>query len=345
MKNRAAVIGAGSFGTALSTVLTENYSDVSLWARRAELADAINKTRTNERYLPGIQLADAITAYSSLAEAVVGCTFVLLVVPSHAMRETVRALAPHLHPDAIVVHATKGMELDTLKRMSEVIAEELPVSFRSRIAVLSGPSHAEEVGTKAPTTVVVAAPDRKVAEVVQDALMTNRFRVYTSPDVIGVEVGGALKNIIALGAGVSDGLQFGDNAKAALLTRGLAEITRIGVKLGANPLTFSGLAGVGDLVVTATSRHSRNWRAGNMLAQGMTPDEIVDQMGMVVEGIKTTKAVNELAKKYEIDMPITRELHALLFEGKEPREAVNHLMGRVRRHETEDMALRYFENQ
>lgn len=345
MENSAAVIGAGSWGTALATVLAENYSDVSLWARRLELAQAIDETRTNEKYLPGIQLADNITALSSLAEAVAGRTFVLLVVPSHAMRETVRALAPHLHPDAVLVHATKGMEIDTLKRMSEVIAEELPECFRSRIAVLSGPSHAEEVGAKAPTTVVVAAENMDVAETVQDALMTSRFRVYTNPDVIGVEVGGALKNIIALGAGVSDGLQFGDNAKAALLTRGLAEITRLGVKLGANPLTFSGLAGIGDLVVTATSRHSRNWRAGNMLAQGMTPEEIVVQMGMVVEGIKTTRAANELAKKCEIEMPITRELHALLFEGKAPRDAVNDLMGRVRRHETEEMALRYFESQ
>ncbi|QYY43839.1 NAD(P)H-dependent glycerol-3-phosphate dehydrogenase [Aneurinibacillus thermoaerophilus] len=339
-----AVIGAGSWGTALSTVLAENHERVVLWARRKELAQEMNDMRENRRYLPGIRLSENIVADASIERAVQDKTLILLVVPSHAMRETVRSLAPYLRKNAILVHATKGMEIDSLKRMSEVIKEEVPEHFHGRIAVLSGPSHAEEVGLKAPTTVVVASERIQIAEEVQDALITNHFRVYTNPDVVGVEIGGALKNIIALGAGVSDGLNFGDNAKAALLTRGLAEISRLGIKLGANPLTFTGLAGVGDLVVTATSRHSRNWRAGNMLAQGFTPNEIISRMGMVVEGIKTTQAVHRLAQELKVEMPITRELHALLFENKAPREAVRDLMGRVRRHETEELALKYFEN-
>ncbi|MBN6188584.1 NAD(P)H-dependent glycerol-3-phosphate dehydrogenase [Aneurinibacillus sp. BA2021] len=339
-----AVVGAGSWGTALATVLSENHEHVALWARREELVEEINRSQENKRYLPGIALPKNIRADASLARVVEGKELVLLVVPSHAMRDTVRQLAPHLHANAILVHATKGLEIDSLKRMSEVIEEETPAAFHGRIAVLSGPSHAEEVGMKAPTTVVVAAKEIEVAEGVQDAFITSRFRVYTNPDIMGVEIGGALKNIIALGAGVSDGLAFGDNAKAALLTRGLAEISRLGIKLGANPLTFTGLAGVGDLVVTATSQHSRNWRAGSMLAQGMSPDEIVERMGMVVEGIKTTKAAHKLSRKLDVDMPITRELHALLFENKSPREAVNDLMGRVRKHETEALALEYFEN-
>ncbi|WP_414631783.1 NAD(P)H-dependent glycerol-3-phosphate dehydrogenase [Aneurinibacillus sp. UBA3580] len=343
MRN-VAVIGAGSWGTALATVLAENHENVSLWARREELAREINETRENKRYLPGITLSERIKGDTSLERAVRDKELVVLVVPSHAMRDTVRTLAPHLHKDTILVHATKGLEIDSLKRMSEVIKEEVSASFHEQIAVLSGPSHAEEVGMKAPTTVVVAAEKMSVAEEVQDAFITSRFRVYTNPDVIGVEIGGALKNIIALGAGVSDGLEFGDNAKAALLTRGLAEISRLGIKLGANPLTFTGLAGVGDLVVTATSQHSRNWRAGRMLAQGLAPDEIVARMGMVVEGIKTTKAAHQLACELGVEMPITRELHALLFRQKAPRDAVSDLMGRVRRHETEELALQYFDN-
>jgi glycerol-3-phosphate dehydrogenase (NAD(P)+) len=343
MEQKVVVVGAGSWGTAIATVLAENHSEVALWARRAALAGEINQVHENKQYLPGISLPENIVCDHVLENVVPGKTFIFLVVPSHAMRETVRNLVPHLHKEAILVHATKGIEIESMKRMSEVIAEELPASYKERIAVLSGPSHAEEVGRKAPTTVVVASEAMGIAEKVQDVLITRHFRVYTNPDVIGVEMGGALKNIIALGAGVSDGLDFGDNAKAALLTRGLAEISRLGLKLGANPLTFSGLAGLGDLVVTATSRHSRNWRAGNMIAQGLSVEEILTRMGMVVEGIKTTKAVHKLAHEVKVDMPITRELYSLLFENKAPREAVGDLMGRVRRHEMEEVALEYFE--
>ncbi|WCK56068.1 NAD(P)H-dependent glycerol-3-phosphate dehydrogenase [Aneurinibacillus sp. Ricciae_BoGa-3] len=336
------VIGAGSWGTALATVLADNFPAVHMWARRPELAREINEKHENVRYLPGVVLPSRIVCMDSLAEALKDKTFILLVVPSHAMRETVRAMAPFLREDAIIAHATKGIEIDTLKRMSEVIKEELPVALRSRVAVVSGPSHAEEVGLKSPTTVVAAADDLSIAEQVQDILMTSLFRVYTNPDVVGVEIGGSLKNIIALAAGLSDGLGFGDNVKAALLTRGLAEIGRLGIVSGANPLTFSGLAGLGDLVVTATSRHSRNWRAGQMIAQGLTVSEILQKMGMVVEGIKTTQAVYKIAKERNVEMPITRELYSVLFEGKSAREAVGDLMGRVRRHEMEEVAIDYF---
>ncbi|WP_027417476.1 NAD(P)H-dependent glycerol-3-phosphate dehydrogenase [Aneurinibacillus terranovensis] len=341
-KDRVAVVGAGSWGTALATVLAENFPRVDLWARRETLAQEINESHYNNQYLPGVLLSENIVSDSSLERVVRDKSLILLVVPSHAMRETVRRLVPYLREDAIITHATKGMEISSLKRMSEIIREEVPECLRARIAVLSGPSHAEEVGLKSPTTVVVASESMAIAEQVQDWLITGRFRVYTNPDVIGVEIGGALKNIIALGAGLSDGLQFGDNAKAALLTRGLAEIGRIGIVLGANPLTFSGLAGIGDLVVTATSHHSRNWRAGNMIAQGLTTEEILQKMGMVVEGIKTTKAVFHLSEKVNVEMPITRELYRVLFQGKAPREAVGDLMGRMRKHEMEEVALAYF---
>jgi glycerol-3-phosphate dehydrogenase (NAD(P)+) len=341
-EHTVSVIGAGSWGTALATVLADNFSAVHLWARRPELTREINENHENVRYLPGVALPAGIVCLDSLEQAVSDKTFVLLVVPSHAMRETVRAMAPFLREDAILVHATKGMEIDTLKRMSEVIKEEVPASLRSRVAVVTGPSHAEEVGLKSPTTVVAAADDLSIAEQVQDILMTSRFRVYTNPDVVGVEIGGSLKNIIALGAGLSDGLGFGDNVKAALLTRGLAEISRMGVVSGANPLTFSGLSGLGDLVVTATSRHSRNWRAGQMIAQGLSVSEILQKMGMVVEGIKTTQAVYKISKELNVEMPITRELYSVLFEGKSARDAVGDLMGRVRRHEMEEVALNYF---
>ncbi|GAB7386249.1 NAD(P)H-dependent glycerol-3-phosphate dehydrogenase [Bacillaceae bacterium] len=339
MNKQVAVIGAGSWGTALATVLSDKGYEVRLWSRSEAVAAEINRRHTNRRYLPEAVLPESISCSTSLADVARGQRAFLIVVPSHAMREVIRALSPHLSKDALIIHATKGLETETLKRMSEVIAEELPASFRERIVCLSGPSHAEEVVRKSPTTVVVAAHRLSLAEAAQDLLMTNRFRVYTNPDVIGVEIGGALKNVIALGAGLSDGLGFGDNAKAALMTRGLAEIGRLGVALGANPLTFAGLAGVGDLIVTCTSRYSRNWRAGNMLAQGKPLDEVLRQMGMVVEGVKTTKAAYELAKRHEVVMPITTELYKVLFERKPVKDAVEDLMGRVRTHEMEKVGF------
>lgn len=337
--NQVGVFVAGSWGTALASVLADNGNGVKLWTRSAGQAEEINRNRMNRKYLPETALSERISATDSLAAAAAAAKAVVLVAPSSAMREVASRLRPHLDERTLVIHATKGFESDSLKRMSEVIAEELPRTDPRRIVVLSGPSHAEEVIRRSPTTVVVSAADSEAAEAAQDLFINPYFRVYTNPDVIGVEVGGALKNIIALGAGLSDGLGFGDNAKAALLTRGLAEIGRLGIAMGANPLTFAGLAGVGDLVVTCTSRHSRNWRAGYMLAQGRTLDEVLAEMGMVVEGVKTTKAAHVLARAYGVSMPITGELYCLLFEGKSPQDAVDDLMGRVRTHEIEEVAM------
>ncbi len=337
MKQRIAVLGAGSWGTVLATVLVENGHDVRLWARREAQTDEINQHHSNEKYLPGIKLPETLSATSSLTEALEGCDTVVFVVPSHSMRETARKVKPLLSPETLIVHAAKGFELNTWKRMSEVLTEELGTSCREKITVLSGPSHAEEVIKKCPTTVVVASPQLAVAEKIQMIFMNQYLRVYTNPDVIGVEVGGALKNIIALASGLVDGLQFGDNARAALITRGLAEIARLGSAMGAEPITFAGLAGVGDLVVTCTSKHSRNWRAGHMLSQGKKLNEILEEMQMVVEGIKTTKAAHFLKEQFHVEMPIAEQLYLVLFEDKDPEQAVKELMSRGRTKELEEI--------
>lgn len=331
---RATVLVAGSWGTALASVLANNGYQVMLWTRSEEQAADINLHRRNSKFLPDHTLPDSIIATTDMQESLRGSELALFVAPSGAIRQVARQAAPYLSPDTLCVHATKGFEPESLKRMSTVLAEELGRPLE-RIVVLSGPSHAEEVIRRLPTTVVVAAADLQAAEQAQDALMNTDFRVYTNPDVTGVEVAGALKNIIALGAGLSDGLQFGDNAKAALLTRGLTEIGRLGAAMGASPLTFAGLAGVGDLVVTCTSTHSRNWRAGSMLAGGMPLEEVLERMGMVVEGVKTTRAAYELAKQYDVEMPITAQLYEVLFAGKPPKQAVEQLMGRLKTHEIE----------
>jgi glycerol-3-phosphate dehydrogenase (NAD(P)+) len=333
---RAAVLVAGSWGTALASVLANNGYEVMLWTRSEEQADGINHNHENSKFLPGVKLPDTIRATTDLKQALQAAELALFVAPSGAMREVAKQAAPYLSPDTLVVHATKGFETDSLKRMTTVLSEELGRPLE-QLVVLSGPSHAEEVIRKQPTTVVVASANLQAAEQAQDALMNTNFRVYTNPDVVGVEVAGAIKNIIALGAGLTDGLNFGDNAKAALLTRGLAEIGRLGTAMGANPLTFAGLAGVGDLVVTCTSKHSRNWRAGYMLADGTPLEEVLSRMGMVVEGVRTTRAAFELAKQYDVEMPITTQLYEVLFANKAPRTAVEHLMGRLRTHEIEEI--------
>ncbi|MFF2090128.1 NAD(P)H-dependent glycerol-3-phosphate dehydrogenase [Paenibacillus sp. NPDC058174] len=333
---RAAVFVAGSWGTALASVLAQNGFDVLLWTRNAEQAEQINTVHENSKYLPGVELPQSLRATTEMKEALQDAELALFVAPSAAMREVAKQAAPFMKESTLCIHATKGFETGTLKRMTTVLAEELGRS-PDQIAVLSGPSHAEEVIRKQPTTVVVASADQEAAEQAQDAFMNGYFRVYTNPDVAGVEVAGAIKNIIALGAGLSDGLGFGDNAKAALITRGLAEISRLGTAMGANPLTFAGLAGVGDLVVTCTSKHSRNWRAGSMLADGSPLDEVLERMGMVVEGVKTTRAAYELASRYEVEMPITAQLYQVLFAGSSPRTAVENLMGRLKTHEIEQI--------
>lgn len=334
---KVCVLVAGSWGTALAAVLADNGHRVALWTRSEEHAESMRLKRENTKYLPGAALSDRIEPTSSLEQALDAASAVVIAAPSAAMRKVAHAAASLIPRNAHIVHATKGFEQGSLKRMTEVIGEEISEAS-GRIAVLSGPSHAEEVIRRCPTTVVAACEHVPTAEAIQDLFMNSYFRVYTNPDVIGVEVSGALKNIIALGAGLSDGLGYGDNAKAALMTRGLAEIARLGAGMGANPLTFAGLAGVGDLVVTCTSTHSRNWRAGYKLGQGLSLEEVLAEMGMVVEGVKTTKAAHSLAAQYGVEMPITAELHHVLFEGKKPKEAVDDLMGRMRTHEIEEIA-------
>ncbi|KIL34849.1 glycerol-3-phosphate dehydrogenase [Cohnella kolymensis] len=335
---QVAVLVAGSWGTALARVLADNGHTVKLWTRSANQAEEINGQRRNTKFLPEAELPEGIIATTDMKDAVSSAEAVLFVAPSSAMRDVARQAALYLHKDALIIHATKGFEPDSLKRMSTVLAEELGRS-EHQIVVLSGPSHAEEVVIRQPTTVVVASQETACAEAAQDLFMNEEyFRVYTNPDFIGVETAGAIKNIIALGAGLTDGLGFGDNAKAALITRGLAEIARLGAAMGANPLTFAGLAGVGDLIATCTSKHSRNWRAGSMLAQGLPLEVVLQRMGMVVEGVRTTKSAHMLASRYGVEMPITNQLYAVLFDGRSPELAVGALMGRVKKNEIEEVA-------
>lgn len=334
---KVAVLGAGSWGTALSIVLADNEHEVRLWSYRKEQVDQINETHMNKRYL-NVALPTSIKAFHNLEEAVSDVDAILIVVPSKAMREVTKKLAPFVSEDIVLIHASKGIEPDSLKRISEVISEEIPNYNKNDIVVLSGPSHAEEVALRSPTTVTVASKTLEKAEYAQNLFMNDYFRVYTSTDVIGVELGGSLKNIIALGAGISDGLGFGDNAKAALITRGLAEITRLGTAMGANPLTFLGLCGVGDLIVTSTSKHSRNWRAGHLLGKGKALDDILVEMGMVVEGVRTTKAAFQLSKKYNVEMPITAGLYHVLFNNEDPKTVVEQLMNRRKREELDDLS-------
>ncbi|OPX03145.1 NAD(P)H-dependent glycerol-3-phosphate dehydrogenase [Geobacillus sp. LEMMY01] len=332
-----AVLGAGSWGTALALVLADNGHRVRLWGHRTEQINEINEKRTNEKYLPGVRLPDAIIGYDDLCAALDGVAIVVLAVPTKAIRSVLTDVRACLAAPITVVAVSKGIEPGTHKRVSEMVIEEMG-EWLADVVVLSGPSHAEEVVLRHPTTVAVSSPNMEAARRIQDFFMNHHyFRVYTNPDLIGVEVGGALKNIIALAAGISDGLGYGDNAKAALITRGLAEIARLGCALGANPLTFAGLTGVGDLIVTCTSVHSRNWRAGYMLGQGKKLDEVLESMGMVVEGVRTTKAAYELANELGVKMPITEALYEVLFAGKDPKEAVDSLMARGKKEEMNDL--------
>src|SRR5690625_3456193 len=334
--SKLAVLGAGSWGTALSIVLADNQHDVRLWTHRKEQSDLINKERINKQYLE-TELPNNIKSFHLLEEAIKSVDAILIVVPSSAIREVCQKIKDIIPKNIPVIHATKGIEPESLKRISEMIFEELPDLSSDDLVVLSGPSHAEEVGKRHPTTVTVASSNMNTAITVQKLFANEFFRVYTSGDVVGIELGGALKNIIALGAGLSDGLGYGDNAKAALITRGLAEITRLGVSLGANPLSFLGLSGVGDLIVTCTSVHSRNWRAGNLLGKGKQLRQILDEMGMVVEGVRTTKAAYQLAEQQNVDMPITFGLYKVLFNNKDPRLVVEQLMKRSMRKEMDDL--------
>lgn len=335
---KVAVLGAGSWGTAMARVLAQKHQNICLWARSPRLVEILTISRENADYLPGVLLPVPLHFTSSLEEAVTGADYVILATPSHAVRQTAAGIKDYIKKTAVIVSAAKGLETHTLKRMSELIAEEIPF-LADRIAVLSGPNHSEEVGLEYPTTTVVAAKTRAIAESVQDLFISPYFRVYTNPDVAGVELGGALKNIIALGAGIAEGLGFGDNSKAALMTRGLAEIARLGAHMGANPHTFSGLAGVGDLIVTCTSRHSRNRRAGILIAQGKKTAQIEQETKMVVEGIRSTLAAYHLSKQYNVQMPIAEQIYLVLYENKPPQEAVFDLMMRSRTHEVEEIVI------
>ena len=328
---KIAVLGSGSWGTALGQVLAENGHEVVLWGREDHIADEINQAHTNSHFLPGINLPTTIVATTDLKAALDQATVLLFVLPTKAIRSVARQVASYLsQSDAqpLLVHATKGLEQGTHLRVSQMIEAEIPRPDYQDLVVLSGPSHAEEVARHDLTTVTAACPNLQAAEKVQALFKNHYFRIYTNTDVVGVEMGAALKNIIALGAGVLAGAGYGDNAKAALVTRGLAEISRMGIKLGADPLTFVGLSGVGDLVVTCTSPHSRNWQAGNLLAKGYSKEAIEEEIQMVVEGIATCQSAYELAKESGIEMPITEALYGLIYEGAQVKEGLLRLMTR-----------------
>ena len=330
MNKKVAIIGAGSMGTAMAVLLSKNENDVSLWSPIQDEIDMLKDKREHITRLPGVKVPETIKLTTDMAQAVKDCEVVALAVPSQTTRQNCNALAKLISKKAIVVTCSKGIEDGSCKLLSEIMAEELP---ENPIAVLSGPSHAEEIGRDVPTTVVAASEDIKIAQVLQDLFMTPTFRVYTNTDVVGVELGGALKNVIALCAGVSDGLGFGDNTKAALMTRGIAEISRLGEAMGGSSETFAGLTGVGDLIVTCTSMHSRNRRAGILIGQGKSVDEALKEVNMVVEGVATTKPAYTLSQKLNVSMPITEEAYRVLFEGKDPRQAVIDLMTRDKKTE------------
>ena len=323
-----AVLNAGGWGTALAVVLARAGHTVRLWARRPEQAAALTRSRVNEAYLPDVELPAAVWATSELEAAVAGCTAVVVVPISAALRELAQRLSAHLPDDALVVHGTKGLERETLLRLSEVIESELRPAHRGRVAALSGPTHAEEVGRGIPAAAVVASPDGESATALQSILNGPTFRVYTNTDIVGVEMCGALKNVVALATGIGDGLGGGDNARAALITRSLAEIGRLVVAAGGRAETVAGLAGVGDLVATCTSRHSRNRRAGEQLGRGVLLERVLAESPQVVEGVPATRAALALARRYGVMMPIVEQAHAVLFEGRDPRDAMIELMAR-----------------
>lgn len=322
---KIAVIGSGSWGCAAAILLAKKGYDVYLWSWQQEETDRLNRDRENTLVLPGRKFPDNITCSHDSELCVKGADLIVTVVPSPATRTTAKELAPYVKEGQILVNLSKGLEDETLLRLSQVYAEEIP---QATVAVMSGPSHAEEVGDLVPTTNVVASSNINVCKFIQNIFMTDTFRVYTGSDVIGTELGGALKNVIALCAGICDGVGLGDNTKAALITRGLAEITRLGVKMGAKPETFAGLSGIGDLIVTCTSMHSRNRRAGILLGKGYSLKETLDEIQMVVEGVNTIGAAYNLSKKYDVEMPITQESYKILFEEKNPKQAVIDLMTR-----------------
>ena len=317
------IMGAGSWGTALALLLHKNGHNVTVWSINDDEVKMLSIKREHESKLPGVKIPDDMEFTSEMESAIKGKDFIVLAVPSPFTRSTARNMKPYVAEGQIIVDVAKGIEESTLMTLSQQIEEEIP---QANVAVLSGPSHAEEVGRGLPTIVVIGAKTKETAEYLQDMFMNEVFRVYTSPDMLGMVLGGSLKNVIALAAGIADGLGYGDNTKAALITRGIAEIARLGVKMGGAIESFTGLTGIGDLIVTCASVHSRNRKAGYLIGQGMSMQEAMDEVKMVVEGVYSTKAAVKLGKEYGVSLPIIDKVNEVLFEGKDPREAVNELM-------------------
>ncbi|MDF2535239.1 MAG: hypothetical protein K0R18_1398 [Bacillales bacterium] len=335
---KVAILGSGSWGTALAMVLADNGHDTRLWGIEQQVIDEINNDKTNKQYLPeGVVLPIGITAHTDLTQAVDDVEFIIFAVPTKAIPSVSKQLSETVKAPVSIIHVSKGIEPDSLLRISEIIEMNLPDTVMKDLVVLSGPTHAEEVSQRMITTICATSTELVAAEHVQEIFSNHYFRVYTNNDVVGVELAGALKNVIAVCAGIASGMGYGDNAKAALMTRGLSEITRLGILMGASPYTFLGLTGLGDLIVTCTSVHSRNWRCGNQLGQGKKLDEVLENMGMVVEGVRTTKAAYQLSKKYNVEMPITETLYNVLFNHADVNSSVENLMNRTKKHELDEM--------
>jgi len=325
---KVACIGAGSFGTTMAGLAAQNANDVVLWCRRPELAEQINQMRSNESYLPGIRLPEGLRATSDIQEAMAGAEVCVMAVPSHGWREVLQAITSELSEVEAVVSLTKGLEVDTNLRMSEVLFEECPDFPTERYVMLSGPNIAREIARRMPAATAIGCVDEQRGELVQNVFHQPYFRVYTNNDVVGCELGGAIKNIIAIAAGIADTMGFGDNAMAALMTRGLAELTRLGTRLGGQSLTFAGLAGMGDLIVTCTSKYSRNRRVGKELGKGRHIDDIIAEMNMVAEGVKTSRPILELGRKVDAWMPITEGVVSMIYEGNAPDQMVADILSR-----------------
>lgn len=330
------ILGGGSWGTAIANVLGNKNYELDFYMRDEKVATQINEKKVNNKYLPDITLSGNINATTDLEKACADKKYLVFAVPTNAARPVANEIKNFIDSDMVIINLAKGIEVNTHLRVSEIIGEVLP---ENPFVTLSGPSHAEEVARNVPTAVVAASKDIEVAQTVQDLFLTDMFRVYTNTDLVGVEIGGALKNIIALAAGMNDGLQYGDNTKAMLMTRGTYEMSKLGIKLGANPHTFHGLTGIGDLIVTCTSMHSRNRRCGLYIGEGMKVEDAIKKVGMVVEGIKTTKSAYELSKQYGVEMPITEKLYHVLYEDYDAKKAVLALMRREKKEEIEDIFL------
>lgn len=330
---KIAVLGGGSWGTAIARLLSNKGHDMTFYIRNEQDVVNVNEKHENKRYLEGVNLGN-LKSTTDVKEAVKDRELIVIAVPTGAVRNILNDIKEDINEEVILVNLAKGIEVDSLETVSEIAEEVLP---ENRFTVLSGPSHAEEVGIDIPTAVCVASKDEEAAKIVQKVFVTDKFRVYTNDDLLGVEMGGALKNIIALAAGISDGLGYGDNTKAALMTRGIYEMAKLGIKLGANSQTFNGLSGIGDLIVTCTSMHSRNRRAGILIGKGLTPEKAAEEIGQVVEGVKTTKSAYALSKKHKVSMPITDILYKILYENLDPCEGVNTLMTRVHKEEIEQI--------